>query len=37
VGVYLAWHRSRTNDPGHRWLREGIAAFFERARSRLAA
>jgi DNA-binding transcriptional LysR family regulator len=37
VGVYLAWHRSRMNDPGHRWLREGIAGLFARARPGLAA
>ncbi len=37
VGVYLSWHRSRENDPGHRWLREGIAGIFARARPRLAA
>ena len=37
VGVYLAWHRSRQNDPGHRWLREGIAGVIARARPRLAA
>jgi DNA-binding transcriptional LysR family regulator len=37
VGVYLSWHRSRENDPGHRWLREGIAGLIARARPRLAA
>jgi DNA-binding transcriptional LysR family regulator len=37
VGVYLCWHRSRAADPGHRWLREGIAGVFARARPRLAA
>jgi DNA-binding transcriptional LysR family regulator len=37
VGVYMAWHASRENDPAHRWLRAGIAALFERAKPRLAA
>jgi DNA-binding transcriptional LysR family regulator len=37
TGVYIAWHRSRQNDPGHRWLRDGIAGLIARARPRLAA
>jgi DNA-binding transcriptional LysR family regulator len=37
VGVHLVWHRSRENDAGHRWLRDGIATLFAQAGRRLAA
>jgi DNA-binding transcriptional LysR family regulator len=37
VGVYVVWHRSRANDPGHRWLREGIAELLIGMGRKLAA
>ena len=31
--IYMTWKTSRTNDPGHRWLREEIVAALTRAQA----
>lgn len=32
--IYMTWKTSRTNDPGHRWLREEIAVALSQAEAR---